>query len=1602
MKSPVSALAISFSVGGIFLAIVFVGSWLLNNGDQGGSQVPTQLQESHSQFGEASENREHSVELLDKTKTEEAPHRLITTRHEGIVAAERSHEVDRQADARSANAVEVFTSPSTIAVPIAASSGVPVPAMQGLTPDGRRIRTLDPAKGPLDVRPREDRARKSRKSFNGDLRSLASKPKRERVRFVHEKVLPAPRTYGLKAEQSSKLETDTPQASIAPEVTNPAPAPINTFEAMGRTGGWGNGYPPDPSGDVGPNHYVQAINTALAVYDKRGVLLAGPMNLDTFMSQGSFGNICDSENYGDPVVLYDTFEDRWIVSDFAFASSGSAVANPPGAFQCIAVSKTGDPVAGGWNFYFINRTDALNDYPKLGIWPDGIYMSANMFDMSAGGFYHGVTVWALNKAQMYAGAPSVQIVSFDIGTGDFALLPSNARLQTGTPSPGTPNYFVSTWNFVNALSVYKFYVDWDRISLSTFTGPEIPLAPSAWPDASLSNASVPGGGSTLDPVEIRPMMQNNYSRVGGVESLWLPHTVRRVNATGSAAPRWYQINVTGGSVAPNLPQAATWDPDGNNIVHRYLPSLAVDRAGNMALGYTASSSSMHPSIKYAGRLASDPANTFSRTEQTMFAAGGSQAGSSRWGDYTHMTLDPDGCTFWYTNQYYSDTGSIYRTRVGSFKFDECGAVGKGSLSGTVTSAGLPLAGATVSLGSRKVTTDASGSYVFNDLPAGTYPAQNAAKPGFTTAYIASVIINEASTSVQNFVLDAASADACLPDTSQTQFENGIPENVDLTSSGDIVLGSPLALDQGNIDLIVGSGTSFTTAWHGQTFTSAVTGPVKRVDLHLFSADCSSTTMPQITVSLRAASGNLPTGPNLATVTMPGFCDGTSKFRTVIFASPPTLIAGTQYAIVWRSSLTNPSVDPNPRYVSTVSESNPYSGGRRSSSTDNGATWTAAGNANNDFGFRVYVDKGFSPTGTYVSNLKDANPATGALASWGSLTWNNAPLPSGTSIKFQAAGSDSPSGPFDFVGADGTNSSYFTNGSPLSQFNGKRYLRYKAILATSNGANTPTLSDVNVCFSNQAVQSCANASMPTQASKSGVALSVPVTVSDISGLKIRSADFKVDFIGGVVQPAGNASNNWGVTLGSVGASNGGGRTLTVTSPSPGTLVLSVFGVADMEGSGSLVDLNFNVIGQPASSTSLSFGSFVFNEGHPCTNTSNGFINVVSGSVSGKVTFGNEGTAPFTKAVPNVSITASGSVPRADNTKNDGTYSVSAMGTGQYTLTPNKTGDVQTAVSGFDAAAIATHAVGGTQLLNNQLAVADVSGNGTVTSFDAALVASFAANLPEAGSAGTWRFMPASRNYPDVVSDHISQDFVALLMGDVTGNWAMPAPPAPAGAAEDIPLQISIPSAAAASGTTVALPITIGDTTGLGIRAYEFDLHYNADVLEPTENAASVWATISDGRVLTVNATQKGMLRIVTFGAYPLQGTGELLRLNFKVIGAAGAVSELRWANFRLNEGGINFNAENGGVSVAPAQSGSINGRLLDPRGIGVSQTRVMLTDTQGNQRSVMTSTLGYFQVSELQIGETYTIRAQSRRYRFSTQSISITSDNAVEFQLIGLE
>jgi uncharacterized repeat protein (TIGR01451 family) len=901
-----------------------------------------------------------------------------------------------------------------------------------------------------------------------DLRAVPRHPPTRREQPEREEpenqAVALPGLPGMTQPQAESGQPVVPSAA--------APAPQANFAGLDFTH-WGAGHPPDPNGDVGPNHYIQTVNTSIGIFNKADGSLATAITFDDFMSLGHFGNLCDTNNFGDPVVAYDSFEDRWVITDFAFEIDGSGnILNPPGFYQCFAVSKTGDPVSGGWNFFSLHATDGLGDYPKIGIWPDGIYLSSNIFGFPAGGSFMGTRVWAINKAQLYAAAATVQVVQFSPPQAEFTILPANARLQTGTPPPGSPNYFAVVWQFTNAVSIYKFHVDWQHISLSSFTGPFIALAPASWANPPASVAEQ--GGNALDTVAPRLMMQNQYTNLGGVESVWQTHTVRGT-AAALAAPRYYQTVVTGGTVAATTAQAFTFAPDTTN---RWMAGLALDRGGDMALSYTAASSTLTPAMRYAARLAGDPVNSLPQTETQLIAGAGAQSGNCggstciRWGDYSGMELAPDGCTFWFTNELYQTSGLDWLTEIGSFSFPGCTPSASGGIQGTVTAlaGGAPIVGATVSLGSRTTTTDASGDYSFPAVASGVYPGMAAAAAGFNPASAASLAVTDGNTTTQNFQLSTAATSACVTDTTQADFQTGVPNNTDLIASpGDVILLDAPRIDQQNTTLGNSGVGITTTTWGGQTFTPAVTGKMVQVDINLFCSGCTGTT-PNLTLSLRATSGGLPTGADIAAATLTGFNSGAAVFYTAAFGTPPTLTAGTQYALVVR-----PTVNPSPgtyaltRSGTATAGSDVYAGGTRVTGATSGTVWSIplTGGVSTDAGFKVHMDTGFATSGNFTSSPRDANPPAGDEPTWSTLSWT-ATVPGVTTLQFQVAASSSATGPFNFVGPDGTSATFFTaSGASLSQFNGNRFLEYKAFFTTTDGTQTPTLNDVTVCFADLA-------------------------------------------------------------------------------------------------------------------------------------------------------------------------------------------------------------------------------------------------------------------------------------------------------------------------------------------------------------------------------------------------------------------------------------------------------------------------------------------------------------------------------------------------------
>ncbi|MEO8459849.1 MAG: hypothetical protein ABI451_04915 [Dokdonella sp.] len=442
------------------------------------------------------------------------------------------------------------------------------------------------------------------------------------------------------------------------------PAPIQNFDGIPFPGVGCNCAPPDTDGEVGATQYVQMVNNGFQIFDKAtGASLAGPTAISALWA--GFGGVCQNTGNGDPIVLYDQLANRWIISQFA----GSTGAGVPVTDECIAVSTTSD-ATGTYNRYGYHLGSNFFDYPHLGMWPDGYYMAMNIFN-TAGTARLGPQAFVFDRSAMLAGTTATIITpGITGGASEPYFLP--ADLDGANPPPaGAPAPFVE-WPSGGAYKFFRYHVDFATPANSSFTQvTPSPVAAGFTQLCSGTRACVPQLGGTgsnaIDGIGDRLMFRLAYRNFDDHESLVGNFTV---SASSVAAIRWFEMrNATSGT--PTIFQQSTYQPDTD---WRWLGSIAMDFVGNIAVGYNASSATINPQLRYAGRLFNDPVNTLAQGEAHLFDGTGSQTGTgNRWGDYSDLTVDPvDDCTFWYTSEYYATTGTFnWRTRIGSFKFPNC-------------------------------------------------------------------------------------------------------------------------------------------------------------------------------------------------------------------------------------------------------------------------------------------------------------------------------------------------------------------------------------------------------------------------------------------------------------------------------------------------------------------------------------------------------------------------------------------------------------------------------------------------------------------------------------------------------------------------------------------------------------------------------------------------------------------------------------------------------------------------------------------------------------------------------------------------------------------
>ena len=477
-----------------------------------------------------------------------------------------------------------------------------------------------------------------------------------------------PRPLRMVAPDTGQLQPDAAlQTTILPS------APILDLKFPG-VGAGDYGYnigaaPPNTNGDVGSTQYVQLVNTAFAVFDKAtGSLLYGPAAGNTLwadlVNDPNFG-ACATTNDGDPVVQYDQLAGRWVMSQVSFSSA-------TGYFVCIAVSESDQAESRGalgtWNRYAMAWSSTLPDYSKMSVWPNAYFLTTNLFLF--GNFFVGAQACALDRSVLLAnGDPTANTLQCTQALSSYPSLLAADLDGSKLPQDPSTEFLMNLGS--NALNLFKFKVDFNNSSNTSLTGPTRIHVAAFSTACNGGGPCVPQQGTSqkLDSLGDRLMFRLAYRNFGSYESMVVNHSVTVGSTTTSrTGVRWYEIRNP--SESPTVFQQGTFSPDFN---HRWMGSLAMDKAGNIAVGYSVSGPSVYPAIRYTGRQATDPPGTL-QSETSIIEGSGSQGPNlNRWGDYTRMTVDPvDDCTFWYTNEYLKSSGTFnWSTKIAHFKFPSC-------------------------------------------------------------------------------------------------------------------------------------------------------------------------------------------------------------------------------------------------------------------------------------------------------------------------------------------------------------------------------------------------------------------------------------------------------------------------------------------------------------------------------------------------------------------------------------------------------------------------------------------------------------------------------------------------------------------------------------------------------------------------------------------------------------------------------------------------------------------------------------------------------------------------------------------------------------------
>lgn len=438
----------------------------------------------------------------------------------------------------------------------------------------------------------------------------------------------------------------------------PVKAPNFTFEAAST-----QATPTDPTGAAGPNHYVNGWNSAFSIFDKSGNRIMEPASL------ASIGGEFTNETLGDPIILYDEFADRFIISQFS---------DTPESFL-IAVSQGPDPMNDGWYTYRFTTNGVLPDYPKISVWGDGYYITTNKNTRTAA---TSQVVYALERDKMLNGE-TAQIMSFPlpgIRTNGFYSPAGFSGIGGELPPQGnSPIIFLQddSWAGVNEdhLKLWLINVDWNNPSASTISeSQELGAAEGVSPfiatfdGGSFSNLSQPGEDTPeIDVLQATMMYMTTYRRFQNYNAVVMNFVVDvDPSAAEHAGIRWYELRQQTEGGPWRVYQEGTYAPDNSD---RFSGSIGLDAEGNIALGYTVLNDNpqnpVFPSLRYTGRYLNDEPGIMTIEEQNIIE-GQSPNPNSRYGDYAHLSVDAaDGLTFWHNGEYF--VGQERKNHVGVFK-----------------------------------------------------------------------------------------------------------------------------------------------------------------------------------------------------------------------------------------------------------------------------------------------------------------------------------------------------------------------------------------------------------------------------------------------------------------------------------------------------------------------------------------------------------------------------------------------------------------------------------------------------------------------------------------------------------------------------------------------------------------------------------------------------------------------------------------------------------------------------------------------------------------------------------------------------------------------